>query len=167
MKEEKTKKIKKKKIDWKEKAAEFESGWKRALADYENLQKEQINAAMNARTSIKKSFAQDLLPVIDNFAQALKYKPDLTGLPEEQQKMTEAWLQGIQYIDKQFLEVMNGLGIEPIPTDGTFDTHMHEAAGTRMEEGKDEGEILEVMMPGWKIGDHILRPAKVIINEVE
>ena len=122
---------------------------------------------MHARSSIKKSFAQDLLPVIDNFAQALKFKPDLTGLPEEQQKMTEAWLQGITYIDKQFLDVMDGLGIEPIPVDGAFDAHMHEAVDTRTEEGKEEGEILEVMMPGWKMGDQILRPAKVIINQLE
>ncbi len=146
----------------KTKCAELESGWRRALADYENLKKDQLASAAKARDQIKIGFAEDLLPVIDNFAQAVKFAPAEDALPDDM----KPWFQGVMFIQKQFEAVMNGLGISPIATDGSFDANVHEAAGTRSESGREDGKILEVVLPGWKIGDHVLRPAKVIINQI-
>lgn len=146
---------------------EYKQGWQRALADYENLKRDLSARAEEARRIIRASLARDLLPVVDNFAQAVKFQPDLSAAPEEVRKTIEPWLQGILYIEKQFEESLKQMGVEPIPTEGTFDPTWHEAASDRQEEDKEDGAILEVMIPGWKIGDIVLRPAKVIVNKKE
>jgi molecular chaperone GrpE len=147
------------------KCAEYELGWKRALADYENLKRDMALQANEARKSIKKSFAASLLPVIDNFQQAVHFAPSLDAIPSEARKSIETWLQGVMFIEKQFAEAMQELGVEEIRPDGQFDPHLHEAAEKRSEEGKVDGEILDILQVGWKMGEHVLRPAKVIVNE--
>ena len=121
--------------------------------------------AEEARRAIRASLARDLLPVIDNFAQAVKFAPDLSAAPEEVRKTIQPWLQGILYIEKQFEESMKQMGVEPIPTEGKFDPAWHEAAGEKHEDDREEGDILEVLIPGWKIGEIVLRPAKVIVQK--
>lgn len=144
---------------------EYKAGWQRALADYENVKRDLSARAEESRRAIRASLANDLLPVVDNFAQAVKFQPDLMGAPEEMRKKIEPWLQGILYIEKQFEEAMKQMGVERIATDGAFDPRWHDAAGEKHEDGRDPGTILEVLVPGWKIGEIVLRPAKVIIQK--
>ncbi len=144
---------------------EYKQGWQRALADYENIKRDLSARAEESRRAIRAGLARDLLPVVDNFAQAVKFQPDLSGLPEDGRKKIEPWLQGILYIEKQFEEAMAQMGVERVATTGQFDPRMHDAASERHEEGRAEGEILEVLIPGWKIGELVLRPAKVIIQK--
>jgi len=137
---------------------EYKNGWKRALADYENLKNDLIKQREEARRSIKVAFAQDLLPVIDNFAQALAHMPH----PERaggELKDLQSWLQGVTFIEKQFSDVLSGLGVEKIEVGDTFDPNLHESVG--------EGEEMKEVRSGWKIGDHVIRPAQVIIKQEE
>lgn len=149
------------------KCAEYEQGWRRALADYENLKRDMSARAEESRRAIKASLARELLPVVDNFAQAVKFQPDLSTVPEEIKQKIDPWMQGILYIEKQFEEAMSQMGVEPILTDGQFDPMWHEAASERQEDDKEDGAILEVMIPGWRLGDIVLRPAKVVVNKKE
>lgn len=153
--------------DLEAKCAEFEQGWKRALADYENLRRDMAERSSEARRDIQKAFAESLLPIVDNFGQAVRFAPKPEDLPEEAQKQIGPWLQGVLYIEKQFAEALASLGVEKIEATGAFDPHLHEAAESRTEEGKADGEILELIQEGWRLGDKVLRPAKVIVNEVK
>lgn len=153
--------------DLEKKCAEYENGWKRALADYENLKREMNTRSEEARKVIKAKLAQDLLPVIDNFTQVIKFQPDFSNLPEEAQKKINPWLQGITYIDKQFSEALARMGVEAIEANGKFDPRFHEASSEKSDSEKDDNEILEVLIPGWKIGEMVLRPAKVVVNKKE
>jgi molecular chaperone GrpE len=150
---------------WEDKCRDYEQGWKRALADYENLKKDMFARNEEAKRTIKAKLASELLPVVDNFAQAVKFQPNLDTLPEEFKKQISPWLQGVLYIERQFTEALASMGVEMISTAGLFDPHLHEAAGERHDENRQEGEILEVLIPGWKINDLVLRPAKVIIQK--
>lgn len=150
-----------------EKCQEYENGWKRALADYENLRRDMQTRNEEARRAIKAKLAQDLLPVIDNFAQVIKFQPDFSDLPEEAKKKIDPWLQGITYIDRQFSEALSQMGVEAIDTSGQFDPNLHEASGEKTDADREDGDILEVLIPGWKIGEIVLRPAKVIVNKKE
>ncbi len=148
------------------KCAEYLSGWKRALADYENLQKQNSSARDDDRRRVRSNLAEDLLPVVDNFGYVTKHVPDITTCPDEFKKKFDTWFQGIGHIERQFAEAMKGLGVEPIESIGTiFDPNLHESGGSRSEPGKKEHEIVEELIKGWKIGDVVLRPAKVIVNE--
>ncbi len=146
--------------------AEYLSGWKRALADYENLQKQNAQARESDRRRVRSSLAEDLLPVIDNFGYVMKHVPDLADCSDEFKKKFDTWFQGISHIERQFAEAMKNMGVEPIISVGAqFDPNLHESGGSRSEPGKKEHEIVEELIKGWKIGDVVLRPAKVIVNQ--
>jgi molecular chaperone GrpE len=148
------------------KEEEYLAGWKRALADYENLKKMTDKQKEDDRRQVRSRVADALLPVIENFGYVTRHSPRADDMPEEQRKSFVAWYQGIEHIERQFMDVLAVLGVEPIATIGqSFDPHVHEAVGTRAEEGKEKNIVLEELARGWKIGDYVLRPAKVIVSE--
>lgn len=152
--------------DLQAKCDEYLAGWKRARADYENLLKSNAQLREEDRKRLRVQLADDLLPVIDNFGYVTKHVPDLSTVPDDFKKKFDTWFQGIQHIDRQFAEALKALGVEPIPTIGEkFDPNVHESGGSRHEEGKEEGIVLEELIKGWKMGDLVLRPAKVIVNQ--
>ncbi|MBT4856776.1 nucleotide exchange factor GrpE [Candidatus Uhrbacteria bacterium] len=130
---------------------EYKNGWKRALADYENLKRDLFTQKEGARRQIKVSFVQDLLPVMDNYAQAIAHAPK--DLPKEY----DTWMQGVTFIQKQFADVLAGLGVELIEIGDEFDPNLHESVG--------EGDEMKEVRAGWKIGDHVIRPAQVIVKK--
>ncbi|MBU1126225.1 MAG: nucleotide exchange factor GrpE [Patescibacteria group bacterium] len=146
-----------------DKCNEYLAGWKRALADYENLKQDVQKQLSDGRNRIKESLAHELLPVVDNFQQAVHHIPP----PEADEATVAGWLQGVTFIAKQFEDVMQSMGIEKIVTIGRiFDPNEHEAVSTQTEEDKSDQEILEEITQGWKMGDAVIRPAKVIINNL-
>lgn len=149
-----------------QKCAEYLSGWKRALADYENLQKQNAQMKEEDRRRVRMGVADDLLPVVDNFGYVTKHVPVLEGLTDDAKKKFDTWFMGITLIDRQFTEALKNLGVEPIESVGKpFDPKLHEAGGSKKDESKPDGEVLEEVIKGWKIGDMVIRPAKVIVNE--
>ena len=56
-------------------------------------------------------------------------------------------------------------GVEEIPTDGAFDPHVHEALMAQPAEGVEPGHIAQVIQRGYRLGDVVLRPARVIVAE--
>lgn len=142
-----------------QKYAEAVAGWKRALADYDNLKKDLMRERDQIRKAAKENVAEELITVLDNFDQAAKFQP------KELDKEGQTWAMGLMHVRNQLESVMQGLGVEPFGAPGeTFDTNLHDAASERSEEGKADQEILEIVMRGWKMGDRIVRPAKVIVN---
>lgn len=136
-------------VDLQQKCDEYLNGWKRALADYENLKKDIGSEKERERNRLRESLAHDLLPVIDNFEQAVTHAPELEG-------SNKSWLDGVMFIKKQFEDVMQSLGLEKISVGDTFDPNTMEAVG--------EGEAMKEVSPGWKLGEKVIRPAKVIIK---
>lgn len=153
--------------DLQTKCAEYLAGWKRALADYENLQKSNAQTRDEDRRRVRMSVADDLLPVVDNFGYVTKHVPDTSECSDEFKKKFDTWFTGIQHIDRQFTEALKGLGVEAIESVGKpFDPKLHEAGGSKKDESKADGEVLEEVIKGWKFGEVVLRPAKVIVNEL-
>ncbi len=143
-----------------EQNAEYLAGWKRALADYENLQKRNSEARDDDRRRVRINMAQELLPVVDNFDQAIKFAP--TEVPDN----LKSWFAGIQHIARQFEEVLKSLGVEPIKAVGEqFNPNVHESGGSKFDEARPEHEVVEELIKGWKLGEIVLRPSKVIVNE--
>ncbi len=142
-----------------EKCIESLNGWKRALADYDNLKKDLLREKEVMRVNIKEGTVHELIPIIDNFDQAIKYKP------EKVDKNIEMWLQGVEHIKTQLENMLSDMGVESFGLqDQEFDENLHEAVGESVDESSDDGKILEVKQIGWKINEKIIRPAKVIIN---
>lgn len=139
---------------------EYLTGWQRAKADYINLQKEldQVKSSNSALT--KESMVFNLLPAIDSFNMAFNNK-------EAWEKVDKEWRIGIEYIYQQFMTGLSVSGIENIDTvDISFDPKIHDSVKIieTKEEEKDH-TIIEVIQVGYKIGDRVIRPAKVTVYE--
>lgn len=144
------------------KCEEYLAGWKRAFADYDNLKKDLVRERVEIRARAREDLGQQLIAVLDNFDQAAKFQP------QEVSKEVQTWLTGLMYVRTQLETVLQELGLEPFGEAGTlFNAHLHEAAAQRSEPEKSDQEILEVSQRGWKMGDKIVRPAKVVINNIQ
>lgn len=142
-----------------DKAAEYLAGWKRALADYDNLKKDLARERNELRRSAIEGAAESFLPVLEHFDAAVRFVPEFEGKEKN-------WAQGVLHIRRELEEAMKSLGVEPFGQVGEpFDPAKHEASGERVEEGKAPNTIVEVLRQGWKMGERVIRPAKVIISE--
>jgi molecular chaperone GrpE len=135
------------------KITELTAGWQRTQADFVNFKnqvaKDRVDMIERANTDL----IYELLPVLDNFSLAARHTPkELEG---------DNWAQGISQIEKQFENILKENGVERIESiNAKFDPNLHEAI-EEIESGKPHGTIVEETLPGYKLNDSTLRPAKV------
>ena len=142
-----------------ETCAEMEAAWKRALADYANLQKDVARERAEMGQYAILRVVERFLPVFDNFNVAVSH------MPQSEDKAVVNWSVGIGYIQKQIDDAMKDLGLTPIVTEGqAFDAAKHEAVGEE-DGGKEPGTILKEMQTGYEINGKVVRPSKVIVNK--
>jgi molecular chaperone GrpE len=127
----------------------------RRQAEFENYRKrverERAELYQHGREDVLLQF----LPVVDNFERALSSL-------EESEGDAEALRRGVELIHKQFSDALVKLGLETVEAVGhTFDPHVHEAVTTEATDKHKENTVIEEFQRGYKIGDRLLRPAKV------
>ncbi|MBU0598665.1 nucleotide exchange factor GrpE, partial [Patescibacteria group bacterium] len=143
----------------KKKMEEYLNGWKRAKADYSNLKKESDKKMQDTVQFANAALILQLLPIFDNFKLAWQH------IPEEHKKSDE-WLKGIEQIKNQFRDLLKNLGIEEIKTVGEkFNPEIHESVAKEKIAGKASGIITDEVVPGYKLFDKTLEPAKVKVAE--
>ena len=142
--------------------AEYLGGWQRALADYDNLRKDLARERGRVREEEKIALIIELLPVLDNFTQAVDFAPpDLPAAAEN-------WLQGVLHIQNQLIEVLRGLGAKPYGQVGEiFDPHRHNAAQEVADPEIADQVIVRIIAAGWSVNEQIIRPAKVAVNNIK
>lgn len=144
------------------KSEEHLAGWQRALADYDNLLKNLDTIKSDLRQRSKQDIIESLLPILDNFDQALSHAPD--DLDEK----TKNWLSGVLHIQNQFSDALKDFGAQPYGQVGDlFDPHLHDAVEEVLKPEAEDQSIIKITLRGWKIKDKIIRPAKVIINNLK
>lgn len=136
---------------------EYKLGWQRATADYQNLVRETAKQKSEWMQMIKGSILEDFIPVLDNFKKAFAHEAN-------DQKQFENWKKGIEYIMKQFADVIKNNGVEEIKTVGEiFDARVHEIVAEEESDTAKEHEIIREVESGYKSADKILKVAKVIV----
>lgn len=144
----------------KQKAGENLAGWQKALADYQNLQKEMDTRLGSMADFTTSTFVLELLPVFDNYQTAIKH------IPEEQKK--ESWAVGLEHVLKMWDTFLADHSIKRIETkDKIFDPNMHEGIGEVNDEEKKDQIIVEEKQSGYMMKESVIRPAKVIINNIK
>ncbi|HYY56885.1 MAG TPA: nucleotide exchange factor GrpE, partial [Pyrinomonadaceae bacterium] len=100
-----------------------------------------------------------LLPVLDNLQRAL----DAERLVEvKESEEFRHFLHGVELINRQLGGVLEGLGIEVVPTVGErFDPHVHEAVITEQREDYEPDTVIQELVRGYRLGEKLLRPAIV------
>ncbi len=128
---------------------------KRLQADYENYRKRTLKEHLAHIKIANKDLVEKLLPVIDNFERALEAGQKSQGSDDD-------FYKGVLMIYNNLMEVLKKEGVEVISPKGQeFDPQICEAAVTEAIEDVEEGMILEVLRKGYRLKDHLIRPAVV------
>jgi molecular chaperone GrpE len=129
---------------------ELTEALQRERADAINLRRQHAEQTASLKNMVKIDVVEQLLPAIDHLELSLKHVP--------QDIESHAYVKGVQAVVKQFEKTLSEMGIERIQTVGQpFNPHLHEAISA------DEGVELigEELQSGYKLGDYVIRPAKV------
>jgi molecular chaperone GrpE len=123
--------------------AEFENTRKRLAKEQDEFKDRALVEAMNS-----------LLPILDSFDWAL-------ATPHQN---VEEFRSGINLIRKQLQNALGKLGLRPIPAKGEpFDPRLHEAVEVVNTTAAQDNHVLEDLRRGYKLKDHLLRPAMVLV----
>jgi molecular chaperone GrpE len=140
----------------------------RTRADFENYRKRMAAETEAAGTRGSVAVARELIEVVDNLERAIEaagYDPVAVlegGIPE----VDGALEQGCLLTYRDLRAGLGRAGVEAYaPLGETFDPSWHEALQTRAEEGTESGHVIEVMQKGYRLGDVVLRPARVVVSE--
>jgi len=138
-------------------AAERES-YLRLAADFDNFKKRTAREAERRALEHKDAFILELLPVVDNLERALAGAGSTAhpGLHE-----------GVKMTLQQLIALLRKHGLDPeLPLGQLFDPHKHEAMRTRTDAEFADQTVLDVWQRGWRRGDVLFRPAKVVVNDL-
>jgi len=145
------------------KADEYLEGWKRAQAEFENYRKRQEQSSKDLLKYATQNIILQIIPVLDNFHMSTSH------IPEDQKE--GGWVVGIMHIQKQLENVLAENGIEEIPAKigDTFDPTLHEAVSDSNDANKhsnnsNEMRIKRIVLKGYKMGEKIIRPARVVVK---
>jgi molecular chaperone GrpE len=152
-------KLKKELIKCKEEKQEYLDGWQRSKADFVNLKKRNAEDISNLKNVFLVDFINDLLPVLDSFDMAFKDKQSWESAPEQ-------WRKGIEYIHNQLQNLLNNHNIEvvdPLGEEFNHDEH-HSVESVDIEDEKEDGKVVEVVLKGYKTKDFLIRAVSVKVG---
>jgi molecular chaperone GrpE len=137
---------------------ELRLGWQRAQADFDNYKKRIEKEKLDWLATGKTDALETILPILDNIALAT------THLSEE--RKSDQWIAGIIHISNQIESALADNGISRItPEVGQpFNPHEHEAISSQNSTEIDKDCIIKTQVAGYKIGDKIIRPARVEVS---
>ena len=136
------------------KADEYLNNWKRERADFLNYKKDEVERAGLLAGYAKAGVLFSILPVLDSIDLAKK------SMPEELQQ--NSWSVGFMQIGNQIKDFLKKEGMEEIETMGKkFDPNIMEIV--QEIEGEESGTVAEELQKGYKMGERVFRPAKVIV----
>ncbi len=128
----------------------------RAHAEFENARRRMEKDKADYARFASDSLILEFLPILDNLEIAEKHI--------KESKDFKAVQEGVDMIQVQIQKFLKDIGVERINTEGCkFDPHMHEPLEVVEADGKDDGDILAELKPGYKINGRLLRPASVKI----
>jgi molecular chaperone GrpE len=143
-----------------EKADEYLELAQRTKADFENYRKRAMREAAAAQERGVMKLALELLPAVDNLDRALQAA---LAAPDGGNG-TDTLVSGIKLVHDDVIAALARVGIEPYSPKGEpFDPQHHEAMAQHPVEGAAPGTIVEVYQCGYRLGDSILRPARVVV----
>jgi molecular chaperone GrpE len=136
-----------------ERVAALEDQLMRVAADFDNFRKRAARERAELTSLANERLVKELLPVLDDLERALVAAAD----------HEEATLEdGVRLVHRALEQLLQREGLTEIGTEGQFDPHVHEALLSQPSE-QDEGAVIDVLQKGYKLGERVLRPARVVI----
>jgi len=125
----------------------------RLAAEFDNFRKRNARETAATIERANERLVKELLPVLDDLGRALEAASE-----HEEAKLED----GVRLVHRALSELMAKEGLAEIETEGKFDPHVHEALLSQPSD-EEEGSVIEVVQKGYKLGDKVLRPARVVV----
>jgi len=125
----------------------------RLQADFDNYRKRAARDQESLVARAGERIVKELLPILDDLERALEAVES-----HEEAKLED----GVQLVHRQLEQLLEKEGLALVETGGKFDPHVHEALLTQPSDA-DEGSVIEVVQKGYRLGDRVLRPARVVV----
>jgi molecular chaperone GrpE len=125
----------------------------RLQAEFENFRKRAQRDQDSLVARAHERLVKELLPVVDDLERAL-----VAAEQHEEAKLEE----GVRLVHRALSGALEREGLAEIETNGTFDPHVHEALLTQPSDA-EEGSVIEVLQKGYRLGDRVLRPSRVVV----
>ncbi len=130
----------------------------RKQAEFENFRKRMSAQAAQGEARGIGRVAKELLPALDHLELALA--------AAEQHAESAEWAKGIRAVQDEFKTALGRIGVEAFaPLGEVFDPNRHEAMAQAPVEGAESGTVTEVYQAGYRLGESILRPARVVVAQ--
>ncbi len=142
-----------------EERKEYLEGWQRVKADYLNSKKRFEEEKLQTRSYAQISFIEDLLPLCDSFDMALEHGKKEGG-------EDTVWKTGLSQIHGQLQSLLTKYKVEEVVALGkAFNPHEHEALSSQpVTDTALYDTVVAVLQKGYRQGDTLIRPAKVVIG---
>jgi len=139
---------------------EFLTGWQKERADFINYKKEEENRKSLFSEAMQERILTRFLSVLDSFNMAM-------GNKEAWEKVDKGWRLGMEHISSELNKIFEEYGVKPVGEVGeTFDPNIHQSIDLVPTEHKElDHKIAEVVQKGYKLGERVLRPARVNVYE--
>jgi len=132
---------------------EYLDALQRLKAEFDNYRKRVARDQQDLVARAHERLVRELLPVLDDLERAL----EAAGAHEEA-KLED----GVRLVHRSLADALAREGLAEISTDGTFDPHTQEALLSQPST-EAEGTVIQVLQKGYRLGDRVLRPARVVI----
>jgi molecular chaperone GrpE len=140
---------------------EYLNSWQRERADFQNFKKDETERMVRAIDYAREQMILNLLPALDSYDMAFANK-------EAWEKVDKNWRIGVEYIHQQILKVLSDYGVMEIETKegNIFDPNLHQSIELiETNEKEKDHTIAAITQTGYKIGEKVLRPARVNVFE--
>jgi molecular chaperone GrpE len=134
---------------------EYLDALQRLKAEFDNYRKRVARDQQELAARAHERLVKQLVPVLDDLERAL----EAVGLHEEA-KLEE----GVRLVHRSLADLLAREGLIEVDTAGKFDPHTQEALLSQPSD-EDEGSVIQVLQKGYKLGDRVLRPARVVISQ--
>jgi len=133
---------------------EYLDALQRLKAEFENYRKRVARDQGDIVARASERLAKQLLPVLDDLERALE-----AAAEHEEAKLEE----GVRLVHRSLADALAREGLVEVDTRGKFDPHTQEALLAQPSDA-DEGTVIQVLQKGYKLGERVLRPARVVVS---
>jgi len=125
----------------------------RLAAEFDNFRKRNARDNATLAERANERLVKELIPILDDLGRALE-----AAAEHEEAKLED----GVRLVHRSLGDLLRKEGLAEIATEGKFDPHVHEALLSQPSDA-EEGSVIEVVQKGYKLGDKVIRPARVVI----
>jgi molecular chaperone GrpE len=134
---------------------------KRTKADFENFRKRMTTEVQAANARGRSEVIREVVPVLDDLERAIQ----AAGLDPEGDS-DDGLAHGVLLVFRSLRDSLARHGVEAVDPKGEkFDPMVHEALSMQPVEGTESGTVVEVLQKGYRLGEQLVRPARVVVSE--